>query len=304
MERRLSVLFLMGILLIPIFSAGSNVVSSERKLNIGIDVDEEVMLEMYDLKEITAKITVSWDFVPLVPSTLTIGVEIIEAPSWLTVNVIPSSFDVSVVGADGKVEKYVTIELRAIELVEAFRPYTIKLHVHSSGGIGIEDSEAYKEITVKMDCRGDMTMKLLEFEYPGIRVKKGEIREINVLLTNYCNGDVRVYLELQGLSEKWEASYENNFTIPSEFSGNNEKIVKINLKALDATENWESVKLLAKYYPANAEGNYTEKTTMLLFNLKAYEKTPEITNPLIIAALIITISLIVVVVILRKVRGG
>ena len=59
--------------------------------------------------------------------------------------------------------------------------------------------------------------------------------------------------------------------------------------------------MLAKYYPANAEGNYTEKTTMLLFNIKAYEKTPEITNPLIIAALII-ISLIIVVVILKKVR--
>jgi len=300
--KKLSVPFLIASLLISIFSASCDAAPSVRKLNIDIDVEDEVMLEMHDLKEITAKITVSWDFTPIIPSTVTIDVEAIEVPSWLTVNITPSSFDVSVVGVDGKVEKYVTIELRAIELVEAFRPYTIKLYVHSSGGIGIEDSDVYKEITVKMDYRGDITMELLEFEYPGIEVEKGKTREINVLLTNYCNADVRVYLELQGLSEKWEASYENNFTVPSEFSGNNEKIVKINLKALDATENWESIKLLAKYYPANAEGNYTEKTTMLLFNIKAYEKTPEITNLLIIAALIIIISLIIVVVILKKVR--
>ncbi|KAA0013442.1 hypothetical protein B6U81_03680 [Thermoplasmatales archaeon ex4484_30] len=271
----------------------------KKEINIDIYVDNNVMIKARSMETITAKIEFYWSSFSIFPSKAEVHIEAVNVPEWLTVSISPSTFTLPVYGWIGNDTESVQINIKTSDVVQAFIPHSFKLHVYIPSSIGIKETHVYKEINVTMDFLDNgIGLTIPNVDFKNLKIKVGETERIDMIITNYCNGDVKVKLEVINISDEWEIDFEpKDFVIPSLFSGNNQKTVKIVISPEEAGRG--EALIIANYsYVNSMNSSYSSPISISMQAIK--EKT---NINMIILISIITTSIVIAVAIYLKKRG-
>lgn len=239
-----------------------------------IDVEDIPPLTPFTSVDIDADITFEWGFGALFVAPVVIYVEVETAPEWVHVEPSEDSFTVSQELFEGffggKESKTIPIKITPHKEIEAYISSPLKIHAYTNGSFLIKESDGEKEIYIHQNFQDRGV--LLSSSFQRIEVKKGESEQIYLNLTNECNGDVTVTFHVENITEDWDVSFtpsQQQVNVPSSYSRNNEKTVKITFRGKG--EGSEEGMLKIKYFPTS-NPEWGEKEESMTFSLKSTEK--------------------------------
>jgi hypothetical protein len=215
-----------------------------------------------------ATVTLTWGFGSFLPLPVMVYFDINNLPDWLYASPSMHSFTVTPKGLSGGDEtRIITITLTSNKETGAYSYDSFDIHAYTNGSFLMKGSEAENKVTVSQafNDRGIST-KLSD---SNINVIKGESKKSYLNITNMCNGDIYIKINVMNLSSAWKvSSTQTDFVIPSKYTGDNSKSIPLTFRASGngAEEGWINV----TYYPS-ANENWGEKTVTIPVMVKSTE---------------------------------
>jgi len=282
-------IIMVAILAILLPSAEGCFVSS----GIDLDVSSPQPIPPSDSVTINANITFRWGFGSFIPLPVTVYLEVKDVPSWLYVSPSVSSFSVTPKGfTGGEEKKVIPIKLTANTETKAFSYESITLHAYTNGSFLVKGSETEKKVTVMQDFvdKGIST----QLSDSTINLVKGENEKVYLNITNMCNGDIYVKINIMNLSSDWKVTAtQPELVISSKYTGTPTKSIPLTFRASGkgSEEGWIEV----TYYPSSNPG-WGEKTVTIPVFVKSSE--PGISGGAVASAvfLLLIIALIIAII--------
>jgi len=261
----------------------------------GIDlvVDDPQPIPPSDSVTINANITFRWGFGSFLPLPVTVYLEVENAPDWLYISPSESSFTVTPKGfTGGEEKKSIPITLTSNTETKAFSYESITLHAYTNGSFLVKGSEVEKKVTVMQDFKDKGISTQLSDSM--ISVVKGESQRVYLNITNMCNGDIYVKINVMNLSNDWKVtSTQTELVIPSKYTGTPSKSIPITFRASGkgSEEGWIEVT-----YSPSGNPDWGEKSVAIPVFVKSSE--PGISGGAIASAvfLLLIIALIIAIV--------
>lgn len=293
------VLFSLVILLLP--AASACFVTSD--LTANVDRPRPIPSEGGDSVTVEANVTFSWGFGAFLPLATTIKADVQDTPEWLTVTLDKNQISLTPQGFfGGEISRSVFITLSSVTETEAGSYETFTFSVETAGNLLIQEASYNQTIEVSQAFVNNNISA--ELSARSIRLTKGERQKVHLNMTNQCNGEVAVKVEVMNLSQAWDVSstspyYGSTLYIPSRYGGDNTASLPLTFESNEATT--EEIWLQITYWSTDDPGQ--EYTFAKSMSLRADTEGISIGT---IAAIVIGILviLVIVVVIWRKYRLG
>ncbi len=284
-------IIMVAILAILLPSAEGCFVSS----GIDLDVSDPQPIPPSDSVTINANVTFRWGFGSFLPLPVTVYLEVKDVPNWLYVSPSVSSFSVTPKGFTGGEErKVIPIKLTASAETKAFSYESITLHAYTNGSFLVQGSETEKKVTVMQDFvdKGIST----QLSDSMINLVKGESEKVYLNITNMCNGDIYVKINIMNLSSDWKVTAtQPELVISSKYTGTPTKSIPLTFRASGkgSEEEWIEV----TYYPSSNPG-WGEKTVAIPVFVKSSE--PRISGGAIASAIFLLLIIALIIAIIWK----
>ena len=99
-----------------------------------------------------ANITFSWGVGAIIPIPITITLEVLDVPSWLSVSLSRNEFPVTPSGLmGGQTSQNIQLSFRADAEIDAFEEHSLTLHASTTGNFIIKSTESSSAIYVMED---------------------------------------------------------------------------------------------------------------------------------------------------------
>ncbi len=291
--------FLLLVLFLP--ATGACFVSSDLSTNVGQpqpippEGDGSVTLE--------ANITFTWGFGAFLPLATTIKIAAQDTPEWLMVTLDKNQISLTPQGLlGGETSQSVFMTLSSVTETQAGSYDTFTLSLETPGNLLIQEASYNQTIQVEQAFVNNNISA--ELSQRSIRLMEGEREWVYLNMTNQCNGEVAVQVEVMNLSDGWEVTstspyYGGTLYIPSAYEGDNTASLPLTFESNKATteEPW----LKITYSSTDEDGQ--EYTFTKPISLRADTEGISIGT---IAAVVIGILVIIVIVAVawRKYRLG
>ena len=248
------------------------------KSEMEIKVDNIPPISPIDYVEINATLVYKWDIGAFhVPVFIEIEKE--NLPKWLSVSISPQVFTITTDKFTGG-EKRIPFKmiLYPKEEVKAFSKANFTVYAKAKAIIPIiRNCETEKRVEVMQDF---FNGKRLNLTIPHEIIGDGTYE---LIIENNCNGDVMVELNFQDLND-WDVIFnKTKFVVPSKFSMENRKTIKMKIKE-GKSNSVGRIEMI--YYPIGKSG---EKERMYM-NVYLYKEKNEfyyLIAPIVLIALII-----------------
>ncbi len=257
---------------------------------IEIDAGDAPIVPPSDSVTMNANVTFRWGFGSFIPLPVTIYFDINNVPGWLYASPSVHSFTVTPKGLTGGEEKKtVTITLTSNKETAAYSYDSFDIHVYTNGSFLVQGSGAEEKVTVSQDFNDKGISAQLSDST--INVVKGESGKSYLNITNMCNGDIYVKINVMNLSSAWKvSSAQTDFVIPSKYTGDNSKSIPLTFRASGKgeEEGWVEVR-----YSPSANANWGEKTVTIPVLVKSTE--PGISGGAIATAILLLLIVAVII---------
>ncbi|MFO8133162.1 MAG: hypothetical protein R6U10_04425 [Thermoplasmatota archaeon] len=296
---KVTILFLLVVLLLP--AASACFVSSG--LTANVDQPQPVPSEGGDSVRLEANVTFTWGFGAFLPLATTINVDVQETPEWLAVSLDQNQISITPQGLfGGAISRTVSMTLTSATETRAGSYETFTLSLETPGNFLIQGTSYNETIQVSQEfVDNNITVELSDSD---IRLKKGERQKVYLNMTNMCNGEVAVQVEVMNLSDAWEVTstspfYGRPLYIPSRYEGDDTASLPLTFKSSGATTEdiWLKITYQSTDNPARG-GTYIEA-------MAVRADTEGISVGAIAAVVVgILVILVIVAVVWRKYRLG
>jgi len=294
-----TILFSLLVLLLP--AASACFVSSD--LTVNVDQPQPVPSEDGDSVRLEANVTFSWGFGAFLPLPTTINVGVQDTPEWLMVSLDQNQLSITPQGLlGGDVSRTVSMTLSSVTETRAGSYDTFTLSLETPGNLLIQGTSYNETIQVSQEfVDNNITVELSDSD---IRLNKGERQKVHLNLTNQCNGEVAVQVEVMNLSDAWEVTstspfYDSTLYIPSSYEGDDTASLPLTFESNEATT--ENIWLKITYQSTDSPDK--GGTRLEAMSLRA--DTEGISFGTIAAVIVgILVILVIVAVVWRKYRLG
>ncbi len=256
---------------------------------IEIDVENPSPIPPSGSVTMNATVTFRWGFGSFLPLPVTIYFDINNVPEWLYASPSLHSFTVTPKFTGGEEKQPVTITLTANKETGAFSSDSFDIHAYTNGSFFVKGSEAEEKVLVSQDFDDKgISAKISDST---ISVVKGGSEKAYLNITNMCNGDIYVKINVMNLSSSWKVtSPQMDFVVPSTYTGDNTKSIPLTFSASGsgAEEGWIEV----TYSPSGAQ-NWGEKTVDIPVFVKSSE--PGISGGAIASAIMLLLVVAVII---------
>jgi len=257
---------------------------------IEMDVENPPAIPPSDSVTINATVTFRWGFGSFLPLPVTIYFDINNVPDWLYASPSLHSFTVTPKGLTGGEEKEtITITLTSSKETTAYSYDSLDLRAYTNGSFLVKGSEAEDKVTVSQEFNDKGISARLSDST--ISVVSGESKKSYLNITNMCNGDIYVKINVMNLSSAWKVtSTQTDFVIPSKYTGDNTKSIPMTFRASGKgdEEGWIEVT-----YSPSANNNWGEKTVSIPVFVKSTE--PGISGGAVAAAILFILVIAVII---------
>ncbi|KAA0015328.1 hypothetical protein B6U81_00110 [Thermoplasmatales archaeon ex4484_30] len=234
-------------------------------------------------------VTISWGMGLFIPLPLMIHLEVEEIPSWLTISLSPTSFNITPIGFfGGQISKNVELTFYAHKETEAFIPNSFTIYAYTDKNFLMRASEKRKEFYVMQDFYDGGIVA----EFPNnVKVIKGESTQVNMNITNNCNSPVVIEIKDENTTN-FTLIYSDKFTI----SSHSEKSVSFRISSDKIGR--ENARIKITYYPSQKPSarNSIEVPVLLISASKGMAGGSAIS----VAIIIIIIAIIIYAIWRRK----
>lgn len=229
------VLFSLLILLLP--AANACFVTSD--LTANVERPEPVPSEGGGSVTVEANVTFSWGLGAFLPLTATIQLDVRDTPEWLSVSLDRNQLSITPQAFfGGEISQSVYLTLSSMKETEAATYDTFTLSLDTAGNLLVQEASYNQTIEVSQAfVDNNITAELSDRD---IRLVKGERQQMYLNMTNLCNGEVAVQVDVMNLSDAWEVSstspgYGSTLYIPSRYAGDNTAQIPLTFESNEAT---------------------------------------------------------------------
>ena len=246
------VLFSLVVLLLP--AASACFVQSDLTANVG----QPQPVPSVDGGSVTleANITFSWGFGAFLPLATMIRLDVKDTPEWLTVNLDQNQLSITPQGFfGGDISQSVFMTMSSVQETAAGRSDSFTLSLETAGNLLIQETSYNETIQVEQEFVNNNISA--ELSTRSIRLMKGEQQKVYLNLTNRCNGEVAVQVEIMNLSQAWEVSsilpnFGSKLYISSKYEGDDTAQIPLTFESKEATT--EEIWLKITYSPTDDPG--------------------------------------------------
>ena len=295
------VIVLLSLLVLLLPAASACFVQSDLTANVG----QPQPVPSVDGGSVTleANVTFSWGFGAFLPLATTIRLDVQDTPEWLTVNLDQNQLSITPQGFfGGDISQSVFMTLSSVQETAAGRYDSFTLSLETAGNLLIQEA-SYNE-TIQVEQAFVNNNISAELSSRSIRLMKGEQQKVYLNLTNHCNGEVAVQVEIMNLSQAWEVSstspyFGSTLYISSRYEGDDTAQLPLTFESKEATT--EEIWLKITYSSTDDPGQEYSFTRSM--SLRA--DTEGISVGTIAAVVVgILVILVIIAVVWRKYRLG